>query len=74
MTSEKLFGEGVDTEYPYLAECIGERDGDFIVLFSEEDCGTVVWECDSVYELGHYADDWSMAEFNPTTSKVILAP
>jgi hypothetical protein len=57
--------------YPHLG--IYEKGQPFIVLFSSEDTGQVVWSDNTERPLGYYACDWAEWSFSPFSGSITLS-
>lgn len=60
--------------FPILMSC---EDDSFVVLFSSETKGTVVWAKEETYISGHYSEEWDHIDtysdsWKPFTGRIIL--
>ena len=46
--------------------------GIFVVLFHEEDCGTVVYSENEQHKIGAYLESWAIKYFKPFTGEIKL--
>jgi len=72
ITSEKSI---FSLKFPKLMELKKKTPhGNVIVLFSDENHGVAVYEDGQIcYEIGHYASDWIMDDFQDFTGSVTLS-
>lgn len=58
-----------ENEYPKLME---HRHCGLVVLFTDENCGTVVNESDAVYSVGDWSDTWEISDFHDFHGTILL--
>lgn len=63
MAINVTLGEAQTQEKPFPKLMIYKPDKDYIVLFTEEEKGTVVWTKYNKINVGQYDDCWAMSDF-----------
>lgn len=73
MKSTKILNSASQkVEFPIL---MSYEDNSFIVLFSSEKVGTVVWSEEEMYKAGHHDCDWNLVsggDWKPFDGKITL--
>jgi len=73
MKSEFNDIEKCDIKYPCLKKYNNtDNTGSFVVLFTDNQSGTVVFTEDSSHTVGEYATNWATQLFIPIKGEIIL--